>query len=337
MQHHDTKVNFFRRPDKYRTIAIRGSVEFTYSTRAALEVLNETSHWPTIENELKIIVEVPTGHDSLRERLGVYGVGHHTWERSHKAYATAIAGEGYRRLLAKSGIANRDQYLEDHATAIVNVSRDIRARSEDLITELVRVETLNGLREEASCRRSRLARFIRFCLTPQQSAESHGISIRGSKRFVDLTKAAIEKLATTSRFSDICASLDTIQQGLSNCAVEQNGRRVARIESDASWLSDPNYYAGIIAHEACHHMLGRPTPGSDMYSQALEMEQHCLDYESAVFEELGSPRHADYLKLMRHYPAYIGAPSGPHTSWYYALLVLLASLFVAGILCLGWW
>lgn len=138
---------------------------------------------------------------------------------------------------------------------------------------------------------------------------SWAISLLGSADFVRRTESALALLARSGELPVIEAHLSEIREfPCSGVYVETAVFHVGRL----TWESEPVWYAGTIAHDACHVRLyreakaraGNQEPDHETFAGEAG-ERLCLGYQTTVLGTMEAPQpYIDYLARLSTRPEY---------------------------------
>jgi len=140
-----------------------------------------------------------------------------------------------------------------------------------------------------------------------------GITVQGDSKFILSTREALKKLEGTARFKMVLRHIGVIRQA------ERSGMRAydeppTYEVGAATWTHSTVWYAGTIAHDACHSMLydaakdeaGEPDP--DRWT-GTEAEKKCLSVQLEVLETIeADPYITAYVRKIQKNPSYHGDP-----------------------------
>lgn len=145
----------------------------------------------------------------------------------------------------------------------------------------------------------------------------HGIEIRGDHEFVARTKDALNMLHSAPGFEVIQANLAVIGQG-KRSGMRLWGAEPVFVVGAPTWKHSGVWYAGAIAHDACHAMLYREAkrrgagvePAADSWTGPAA-ERECLRFQKQILVHLGAEKETiAYVERCAERPTYQGETRG---------------------------
>lgn len=143
-----------------------------------------------------------------------------------------------------------------------------------------------------------------------------GIDIVGGAEFLARTREALELLRPTGFFAEIQEHVAVIKQGRRS-GMRARAARPTFVVGKRTWRHSALWYAGAIAHDACHAKLYRDAkardgkePDADRWT-GREAEKTCLAFQIRALRALGADAATvAYLEELEKNPVYQGHTRG---------------------------